>query len=127
MLLLFEDSFCLQTGNPFVSKDYFTQRSKNQNTTGWILLAGGSAIVVGGLIGFGNSWDSGSNASTDIYGFIVLGRIVADFVSIPFFICAGPNRRISASLNLTNELNLLPKQNSIGQASIPSLHLKINS
>ncbi len=43
-------------------------------------------MKVGGAIGFDDSWDSGSNSATDTYGFLMLGGIVSDIVSIPFFI-----------------------------------------
>src|SRR5512146_2732795 len=50
-LLLFTiNSFSQVEKAPRLSRDYYLQKSKNKKTTAWILLAGGTAMIVGGAI-----------------------------------------------------------------------------
>lgn len=130
LVLFFADSFCQKPANPMFSKDYFRQRSKNQNTAAWILLAGGTAMVVGGAIGFNENFvvwggTDAQNRRGDTYGFILLGGIISDLVSIPFFLSAAHNRRIAASLSLINNQISVRQQNALALKSIPNLSLKI--
>lgn len=77
------------------TKNYYLEKSKNQKTTAWILLGSGTAMAIGGAIGFSeNFWES----SADTYGYIMIAGIVADLVSIPFFISASKNKKKAASL-----------------------------
>jgi hypothetical protein len=89
--------------NQIGTKDYFLQLSKKNNTTGWILLGCGTAMIIGGLIGFGSTYDDSSYTSTDISGFIVLGGLIADIVSIPFFITAHKHKKRAMSLSFGNQ------------------------
>ncbi len=89
-----------QSLKQYQTKDFYIQKSKNQNTAGWILLVSGTVMTVGGLIAFDKSWDKPSYTATDIYGFITLAGVVADLISIPLFISAGVNKRKAASLSI---------------------------
>lgn len=40
---------------PEFTKEYYLQKSKNQNTAGWIMLSTGVVLTTVGVIGFGNS------------------------------------------------------------------------
>jgi hypothetical protein len=91
--------------NQIGTKDYFLQLSKKNNTTGWILLGCGTAMFIGGLIGFGSSYDDSSYTTTDISGFLVLGGLLADAVSIPFFITAHKHKKRAMSLSFGNQNN----------------------
>lgn len=86
--------------NKMTRQDYL-QKSKNQKTTGWILLGGGTAMAVVGAIVFGQSdWLSEDDPNTDLGGFLFVGGIVADLVSIPFFISSSSNARKAAAISL---------------------------
>ena len=93
-------AFSQRNSDSALSKSYLLQKSRNQNTAGWVLLAGGTSLaVVGGII-FGNSnFLSGNDNSTDAGGYLMIGGIVADLVSIPFFISSSKNARRAAALS----------------------------
>jgi hypothetical protein len=96
-------SFSQSTVDPELTKDYYLAKSKNQKTIAWALLGGGTAIAITGMIlgnqedkpgdlGYGSSFDSGM--------WLFGGGIVADLVSIPFFISSSNNARRAASVSL---------------------------
>ncbi len=114
------------TLNPEYTKEYYLQKSKDQNKTGWILLSTGTVMGVVGLIGFGNSWDSSSTTSTDASGFLFLGGVIAGLASIPAFINSGSSARKAAKLSLNNQPILCPTQNFCVQNPQPSLLFTIN-
>lgn len=86
------------------SKEYFMQLSQKNRTAAWILLGAGTAMMVGGAAAFGSSWDSGTATETDIAGFIVLGGVIADVVSIPFFITAARHKRRAMTFSAGSQL-----------------------
>ncbi|MFV5699892.1 hypothetical protein ACM55H_16140 [Flavobacterium sp. ZT3R17] len=126
MLLLFTVNAFSQTipSNEF-SKEYYLKKSKNQKTTGWILLSGGTIMTVVGVIGFSDSWYSSSNSTTDAYGFIMLGGVVSGLGSIPFFIMSGNNARKAATISLISQPVFNPMQGSLVLNSQPALSVKI--
>lgn len=128
LLILFTTAtlFSQNTPNPEYTKEYYLQKSKDQNKTAWILLSTGTVIGVVGLIGFGNSWDDSSNSSTDIYGFLFLGGVISTLGSIPLFISSGRNARKAATISFNNQPILCPTQNFCVQNPQPSLLLTIN-
>jgi len=92
---LFQNMLSDQSYQP---KELHLKKSKNQKTTAWILLGGGTAMIIGGAIGFDDSWDKSSEyTKTDIFGFITLAGIISDLVSIPFFISSAKHREIAIS------------------------------
>ena len=94
------------------TKDTYLKKSKSQNHMGWVLLLGGTTIMVAGASQFEKSWDSGSATSTDIYGYMILGGLLADFASIPFFISAGKNKRVAAKLSVNYQNTFIMKSYS---------------
>ena len=107
------------------SKDYFLQKSKKQKTTAWILLGGGTAMVVGGLTAFNSSWDSGTNTETDISGIIVLAGIAAGGASIPYFISAAKNKKTAISITFDYQPIYLSSDNMVATQAYPTMSLKI--
>lgn len=104
--------------NNLKTEHFYLKRSKNQKTTAWILLGGGTAMVIGGtlfLVGdmvvyalsLGNN---GSANALDIAGYIIFTGILADLVSIPFFISAAHNKKMAASISFCNQ-NIYTSQN----------------
>jgi hypothetical protein len=103
------------------------QRSKNQKTAGWLLLAGGTTMAVTGIILFSKAdfWKSEDNGSADAGGFLLLGGVLADLGSIPLFISSATNARRAATLSFKNEKVLVPLHNNLVWNAVPAISLKI--
>jgi hypothetical protein len=125
LLIFFANSVGQIPSNAKPSKEYYLTKSKNQNKTGWILLVGGTAMVVGGAVIFNDSYSSGSNSSTDISGFVLLGGVAAEIASIPFFISASKNKKRAAALSINNQNYYLPLNNYVVLKTQPCITLKI--
>jgi hypothetical protein len=120
-------SICQTAGDTAFSKEYYLQKSKNRKTTGWVLLAGGTTMaVVGGIVFANSDWFSGDDPSTDTGGYLMLGGIVMDLISIPFFISSSHYASKAASISLNNQPILLPQQQGIIAKSQPSITLRIH-
>ncbi len=125
LLLFIVKGFSQTISSTEFSKEDYLKKSKNQKTTGWILLGGGVAMAVIGAASFSSSWDSESNTTTDISGFSMLGGVASSLVSIPFFISSGRNARKASKLSLNYQPILVPNQVSLAQNTLPSLSLTI--
>ena len=114
-------------------KQFYFQRSKNQKTTAWILLGGGTGLVIGGtiiLVGDAMAYifsmgNQGSTAAFDVAGTFIYTGIIADLVSIPFFISASHNKKLAASISCENQRTYNSPNNSFSSNIHPSLTLKI--
>ena len=118
-------------GKPVETKEFYLHKAKNKNTTAWILLGGGTAMAIVGIIGFDANFDIWSNDQaqnnrTDIFGFMILTGIVADLVSIPFFIGSHYNKKIASMISLGSQNINSPLMNSYSMNSYPTLTLKVN-
>ena len=118
-------------GKPVETKEFYLHKAKNKNTTAWILMGGGTAMAVVGIIGFGANFDIWSTDQaqtnrTDIFGFMILTGIVADLVSIPFFIGSHYNKKIASMVSLGNQNIHSPLMSSYSMISYPTLTLKVN-
>ena len=123
-LLLFLVKSFSQT--PALTKDEYLQKSKNQKTTAWVLLAGGTTMaVVGAIIGgkddpgtlYGPSFNTGM--------WLFVPGVVADLVSIPFFISSAKNRGRAETISFNNQKILFPQQHTFVLKTQPTLILKI--
>jgi uncharacterized SAM-binding protein YcdF (DUF218 family) len=112
-----------QNQNLSIPKDKYLTRSKNQETAGWILLAGGTLMAVGGAVSFDSGYNSNSNSSTDMSGFLMLSGVVVDLVSIPFFASSARNARRAATLSFTPQ-KLYDPHNQVNLSN-PSLALTL--
>jgi len=126
VLLFTVKSFSQTVPNTGFTKEYYLQKSKNKKNTGWILLASGVVMTTVGAIGFDNTYDDSSDNSTDTYGIVMVGGVIATLASIPFFISSGSNARKAATLALSNQPILLPRQDSYVLNYQPSLSLKFD-
>lgn len=115
-----------QTQNFNLSKEDYLQKSKNQKTVGWVLLAGGTTMAVVGII-VGNDSNMFDNNSSDFEtgaGLLVVG-LVADLVSIPFFISSSSNARKAATISFGVQKIYSPQNNVLITKTQPSITLKI--
>jgi hypothetical protein len=108
------------------SKAYYLQKSKTQKTIGWVLLGGGTAMVVGAAISYPKRESSSfSEAFTlNANDIIILIGTGADIISIPFFISAHKNKKRAASVAIANQKILWYQKNNIGFVAQPTLTLK---
>ena len=115
------------------TKEFYLQRSKNQRTTAWILLGGGTGLLIGGIIlTIGDVMaivlslgTAGSGKLIDVAGDIASVGLIADLVSIPFFISASHNKKMAATLSFDNQSIYSSPNNSFSSHVHPSLTLKI--
>ena len=105
------------------SKEFYLEKSKKQNKTGWFLFGTGIVLSTVGIIGFSNSDFLDSNSETDAYGFMILGGAISGLSSIPVFIGSANNARRAASL--TFNADLFPKRNALVQNYQPVIGIKI--
>ena len=127
VLVLPVTSFCQKTNDsiPVLKTDYL-QKSKNQKTAGWVLVGGGTALIVTGFI-VGNSenstFDDAATGAT-LAGIGVLSALG----SIPLFIASGKNKKKAANMttNIKMEKSTLAEKQSFVRSSYPALSFKIN-
>lgn len=104
------------------AKKYFLKKSKNQETTAWILLGTGTAALITGVI-IDNSLKRERQSYTG--GFIEVGGIICTLTGIPFFISSSKNKKRATTLTINNQRILLPQNNSFVLRDQPSLSLHI--
>jgi len=123
VLVSFLSSFSQQT-NPSnaLTREQYLQKSKHQKTAAWILLGGGVALGVTGVIVDASNWESSGG---DVL--LVLGG-VSMISSIPLFIASGKNKKraMAASAYFKMEKTQVVHQLSFSQRAFPAVSLKIN-
>ncbi|HCW08130.1 MAG TPA: hypothetical protein DGG95_12285 [Cytophagales bacterium] len=117
VIVLFVTSVLGQT--PTHDKDYYLEKSDSQKTAGNILVGGGTAMLTLGII-ISKTQTQASDASIpDSSGFLILGGLLLDLTSIPFFASSASNARKAATLssnqkkfeNQNESLALIPQEN----------------
>ena len=110
---------------PLTKADYL-QKSKSQKSTAWVLLGGGSALIIVGYL-IGNNKDASfGDAGT---GIIMGGLGVFSAVgSIPLFIASSRNKRKALNASAYFKFEKIPSMQEavIMLHSYPTLSLKIN-
>ena len=126
------------------TKEFYLKKSKNQYTTGCVLLIGGTAMIIGGFISDSQKSDPdpidpdgysfGSYLSASIEqanmdigaaGYFIIGGVLADLASIPFFISSSKNKKKAASISFSYQ-NIYFKQNNLSSLSVkPSIVIRI--
>jgi hypothetical protein len=132
LFLLVQITPCLAQEPDTVVKDraYYTQKAKNQNTTGWVLLAGGAAAATTGLIIASNNFEifgDENDAEFTAGGVILIVGTASMLGSIPFFISGAKNKgRAQAATASFSMEQLQPTAKAVlGRSHIPSLKLSI--
>jgi hypothetical protein len=57
MLLFWQSALPQQVTEPVKDKAYYLNKSKKEKTKAWILLGGGTAMLVAGIVGFNKEFD----------------------------------------------------------------------
>lgn len=137
LLLIFSSTSFSQTtttATPTVNTDYL-KKSKNQNTTGWVLLGGGMLLSTAGLVvGF-------NEVVTDIYnifssepekrsntGEVLFYTGLATMAgSIPFFIASSKNKKKGNSISASFKMENIPSvvKRLVINTPYPALSVKI--
>ena len=110
-----------------LTKQEYLDKSKRQKTTGWVLIAGGTAMaVIGGIIFEQSEFLSEDDPDTDLGGILFATGLAADLASIPFFISSGKNARKAATISFKNQKILLPLQNGFVKKNRPAITLIVH-
>jgi hypothetical protein len=109
---------------PALTKDEYLQKSKNQKTTAWVLLVGGSALIITGILVDDANSGKGINLDFTGVGIAAVGFVAAS-CSIPLFINSAHNARKAATISFNNQKILFPQQHTVVLKTQPTLTLKI--
>lgn len=110
----------------------YLQKSKNQKKTAWILLGGGGAVMITGIIipkGDITHVDpaGGKSYKNDgIKSLFTQTGALAMLGSIPFFIASSKNKKKAMSLSFKNETFPQLYKQSFASVPLPSLTIKIS-
>jgi hypothetical protein len=117
--------------SPTFTKQDYMHKSKKQKTVAWVLLGGGAASVLTGIIipkgdvvregAWGNDYENDGIKSTfGVTGFLCM------IGSIPFFIASKKNYKRAMSVSFKNEVTPQLVKSSFVYRSIPAFNLKIS-
>jgi len=107
------------------SKEHYLKKSKNQRTTGFILLGAGSTVVVTSLIVLISRNKNHQPIDEYSWGPIFVAGIVTDIVSIPFFFTSAWNKKQAASIAITNQKIPRYQRNNVAFVTQPALKISI--
>ena len=133
ILIVAASTFCQQT-NPvpaLINHDYL-QKSKNQKKAAWIMLGGGAALVLTGVLlprGEKTGWNpiSGDEYENDgVCAVFGLTGLVSMLGSIPFFISSGKNKRKAISSSVVFKMERPVEQYPTINKTYPAAGIQIN-
>ncbi len=123
-----------QQSNPasVLTKQDYLQKSKNQKTAAWILLGGGTAVMITGIIVYNNDVTNEQDpVGAFVKSYTSTGLIItaigslAAAGSIPLFIASGKSKRKAMSLSFKMQQVPLWQKGSLVNQPIPSVNFKI--
>jgi len=124
MILVTSHSIFAQT------KDSYLLKSSHQKTAAWLMLSGGtSLVIIGSLVELNNVVDffgRQHNNSLVTGGILVITGGAIMLGSIPLFIAASKNKHAAMNLSFANQPVPSLVKNLIGNRSVPSLRLRLN-
>jgi hypothetical protein len=127
MILLAFFSLSAQT------KDNYLLKSKHQKTAAWVMLGGGTTLLVaGGIIGtqvvadlYSGQFQKANN-NVGLAGILDITGGAAMLGSIPLFIASSKNKHKAMSITVTSQQMPALVQHITGTTFIPSVSLKFN-
>ncbi len=135
VLIIGISCFCQHTDSLQSIKTDYLRKSKNQKTAAWVLLGGGVAMTITGLIMYSNDynnavednpWYFGTDANPAGAAIATIG-LLSCAGSIPLFIASGKNKKraLSVSTGLKMERASVIQGPAFVKKSYPALSLKI--
>ncbi len=126
LLILSAASFSQQTKPaPALTKQDYLKKSEGQNSTAWVLLSVGTAVLAGTMISAATSVCISCPKKSFPVVLVGLGG-TAVVSSIPFFIASSRNKKKAMSLSFKNETAPQLQKDGFTNRPVPSLALKIN-
>jgi len=107
-----------------LTKEYYWEKSKNQRTVAWVMLGGGIALSIVGIVGASATLFEDNNAA-DTYSVVAAIGVGLSLGSIPLFIASGRNARKAATLSFKAQPIFVPQQNYSVRKSQPAISLQI--
>lgn len=112
--------------NTRIEQPDYLQKSRNQKTGAWILLGGGAALTVVGIVAFDRNFEVLSDNESGLGEAILTGVGICSMAgSIPLFVSAAKNKKkamqVKAGLKLENRFSL--QQDLVGYRPYPALSL----
>ena len=136
ILIVSMQSFSQQisTTTPSLTKADYLQKSKRQKTAAWILLGGGTSLVITGVIVRANKINNDGaggivTAYTSTSGVWLFGTgLVSMASSIPFFIASSKNKKKAMTMAASFKMETAPiiQRSSFVQTSFPVVSIKID-
>jgi len=127
LLFIAASSFCQQTNpaNRYTREDYL-KKSKNQKTGAWVLLGGGSALILIGVLVGDRKEASFDDAATG--GIIAAIGILSAIGSVPLFLASARNKRKAMNASASFRFERIPTFNQTGFnfRQYPSILVKLN-
>lgn len=118
MLVLSTTTFSQQSGPfPVLTKQDYLRKSKRENIAALSLLFGGFALELTAIL---------TSFETELGANLVRAGLLANLVSIPFFIAARRNKRKAASISFKNQYVHQLTNWGLSNRTVPSVNLRIN-
>jgi hypothetical protein len=102
---------------------YYSKKHKKQKRTAWILLTGGTALTIGGIVGevasFTGFTFTQPEKSNETGSYVALAGLASMATSIPFFIASAKNKKranialIQEKITMGHKVNQQSNYNSI--------------
>jgi hypothetical protein len=109
-----------------LTKEYYWEKSKNQKTAAWVMLGGGVAISIVGIIGVNANYSLfEENSAADTYAVVTLIGTGLALGSIPLFIASGRNARKAANLSFKAQPVFSPQQMGFVRKVQPAISIQI--
>jgi hypothetical protein len=119
------------------TREEYLRKGRKLETTAWILLGSGVAMITSGtILALNTEWGDldyddayhGRQETMKATGSVVLigAGVIASIGSIHLFIMASKNKSKAASISFTYQHYQLLSQGKISTASLPALTLKVN-
>jgi len=134
-LIIGMSCFCQRADSLQAIKTDYLRKSKNQKTAAWVLLGGGIALTVTGMIIYSNAytnavendpWYFGTDANPTGAVIATVG-LLSSAGSIPLFIASGKNKKraLAISTSFKMEKASMVQRAMVVRRSYPALSIRI--
>ena len=106
-------------------KTNYLKKSKTQKTVAWVLLGTGTAMTIGGVIAGRNGVDDIDPNEATNGAALIVGGIVLDIASIPFFISGAKNKQRAMAVTLKNDFVPHLQQGLVMRTPLPTISVAL--